>query len=230
MNFLSCLFSVFCSLILPVGAAILICLRQKGLLRSVLLGAATFTLFQLLLRLPLLQFVLAKMDWFMILSMTQPLMYSLFLGFTAGLFEEFGRYIVMRLFLKERLSTLSGVAFGIGHGGIEAVLLVGINALVLLFAPALAAVPPSMMFAGGLERVSTLLLHVGWSVMVMKSVRERKLVWLAAAFFAHGLIDTLAAYAAYLGLSVWVIELVLLLCALTAPVFIIKELRKDKKA
>ena len=45
--------------------------------------------------------------------------YALFLGFTAGLFEEVGRYLAFTTILKKRLDWKNAVAFGIGHGGIE---------------------------------------------------------------------------------------------------------------
>ena len=54
MTLTACLFALFCSLLLPAGAGTYLALRTKKA-APVLLGAACFTVFQLLTRLPLLQ-------------------------------------------------------------------------------------------------------------------------------------------------------------------------------
>ena len=87
-------------------------------------GAAVFILFQLVTRIPLIQLVLPGMDWYKETIQSNIWTYGLFLGFTAGLFEEVGRYLAFILILKN-LDWKNAVAFGIGHGGIEAILLVG---------------------------------------------------------------------------------------------------------
>ena len=53
--------------------------------------------------------------------------YLIFLGFTAGLFESVGRWVGYKWWFRNSLpyDWAHGVAFGIGHGGIEAVALVG---------------------------------------------------------------------------------------------------------
>ena len=48
---------------------------------------------------------------------------------TSGLFEESTRWIVMRYWAKRVRTWEEGVGFGLGHGGIEALLLLGIAAI-----------------------------------------------------------------------------------------------------
>ena len=55
---------------------------------------------------------------------------------------------------------------------------------------------PPLVLAGGAERVFALAAQIGFSVMVMKSVREKKPLWLLLAFVLHTLVDFGAAYAA----------------------------------
>ncbi len=228
MNTISCFFTVLCAVVLPVGAAVFLCVKSRRLVKPLLLGAATFFLFQILLRLPLLQLLLSRAGWLIVMSTIHPLWYSLFLGFTAGLFEELGRYIVMRLFMKNALDTTAGLAFGLGHGGIEALLLVGVNAVATLILYS-GSVTPSLMFAGGVERLITLVLHICWSLMVAKAVRERKAFWLLFALATHTLIDTGAACASYFSVPVWYTELALVLCALVAGWYIVNEFKKEKR-
>ena len=53
----------------------------------------------------------------------------IFLGITAGVFEECGRYMGFKLTLKKHRRFGDGVAFALGHGGIEALLIAGISSL-----------------------------------------------------------------------------------------------------
>jgi len=228
MGITSSLFAVFCTLILPICVAIYLCRLKKGLWIPTLVGATTFFVFQILIRLPIFQLVLPNIEWYLTMSSAQPLLYALFLGATAGLVEEFGRYITMKLMLKNNRQLIDGIAFGVGHGGIEAILLVGINALINLFLTSQSVVP-NLMFASGVERIVTLILHICWSIMVMKSIRERKPTWLFIAFITHTFIDAGAAFASIKGVSIWFIEVPLILCALLALVFIINEYKTKEE-
>lgn len=107
-------------------------------------------------------------------------------------------------------------------GGIEAVLLVGINSAAALFMAPMAE--PGMILAGGVERLSAMLMHVAWSVLVMKSLRDRKPLLLLWAVLGHTLVDIFAAWALYMALPVWGIEAALMLCALWAFIFIKKRI------
>ena len=204
MPVLSSVFTVTAALLLPIGAGIWLSLKKKGYLKPLGFGVLTFVVFQVLTRMPLIRGVLPKMPWYIVMQTGYPLLYALFLGGTAALFEEGGRYMVMRLFLRERQRVSDGIAFGIGHGGIEAVLLAGVNALVILLTGG--ADNAGLMFAGGVERISTMMLHVAWSVMVLKSVRERKIGYLLLALALHTIIDAAAVLAQYTGVSILMLE------------------------
>ena len=65
------------------------------------MGAAVFSITQLLLRIPILQNVLAYQSWFQVLPYASPILYGLFLAATAGLAEEPGRYLGFRLLGKK---------------------------------------------------------------------------------------------------------------------------------
>lgn len=116
--------------VLPIVAFILVRRKTKGVAGALIAGAIAFFVSQMLIRIPLMQYVLANMDWYVNLPKNSVLLYALFLGFTAGLFETVGRYLTLKLFIKEKTGYYTGISHGIGHGGIEAILLVGINVLV----------------------------------------------------------------------------------------------------
>src|SRR5699024_12800015 len=90
------------------------------------LGVLAFTVSQLLIRIPLLQYVEKNSIDFLFFSSVHPIQYAIVLGFSAALFEEGARYLAMRYLMKQR-DWRSGFLFGAGHGGIEALIIVGIQ-------------------------------------------------------------------------------------------------------
>ncbi len=116
--------------IIPIAAFIVVRKKSKGVAGAMIAGIASFVVMQLVIRVPILQLVMPQMQWFVNLSQNNILLYALFLGFTAGLFETTGRYLTLKLFIREKTSYYTGISHGIGHGGIEAIILVGINVLV----------------------------------------------------------------------------------------------------
>lgn len=220
------IFSVFAALILPVAAALWLILKKKKYLIPILLGVLTFGLFQVFTRIPALN-IMGRTAWYTMFTMKRPVLNALFLGATAGLFEEGGRWIVMRLLMKNRRRVSDGIAFGIGHGGLEAMLFVGINAAAVLIIYG-GSPTPGMTFAGGAERIFTMVLHVGWSVMVLKSAVQKKPVWLLLAFATHTTVDFAAVMFAVRSVSVLISEIVLAAFSLVMLAYIIYEFRKYK--
>jgi uncharacterized membrane protein YhfC len=221
-------FTILASVVLPIAAAIWLALKKKGYLKPILLGVLCFGFFQVLTRIPVMTLVLPKMAWYNMLSATQPFLLALFAGGTAALFEEGGRWIVMRLWMKNRHRLNDGIAFGIGHGGLEAVLLVGINSVALLILNQYSTVTPLQIFAGGFERLCTLVVHVAFSVMVLKSVALKKPLWLLLAFVLHTVIDMAAVLMQTAGFSAVAMEAVVLAFSLLLLGYILFEYKKFK--
>ncbi|MBO4981565.1 MAG: YhfC family intramembrane metalloprotease [Lachnospiraceae bacterium] len=119
--------TLFVSLILPVIVCIVFCVknRGKGVVAAWFLGAAGFFVFQIMIRTPILS-ALSLSTAFMAFAKEQYVWYCLIMAFTAGLFEVAGRYIVARI-LKKKQCFEKGVAAGLGHGGIEAMMIVGVT-------------------------------------------------------------------------------------------------------
>ncbi len=89
-------------------------------------GAIVFFVFQLVTRVPAVQLIQAAIG--PQLKASPPLMWTwlVVLALSAGVFEEVGRYLGYRLFMRGEDKTWSkAVMFGIGHGGLESVLQVG---------------------------------------------------------------------------------------------------------
>lgn len=235
---------------LPLGCVLYLLLAKKRAFIPVLVGAAVFVVFQLIIRIPLMQYVLAPMDWWT--DMVQrPWLYGIFLGLTAGLFEEFGRYLGYRTLLRKRGRWIDGFAFGVGHGGIEAMLLVGmanINSLVIAqminagqFDQIAALMPAGTadqlmtqlttmqsfdIYLGGFERICAMLIQIALSILVLMAVRKRRVWMVWVAVLAHMIIDApVVIMPEVFGSSIYDIEIFVGIVAVLALVFIILSRR-----
>ena len=179
---------------LPIAGLVLLMRRRKGAGKAFLWGAAAFVVSQLLIRIPILQLVLPNFGWFAVMQRF-PWMYGLFLGLTAGRAEETGRWIAARCFLKGKDTLAHGLAFGLGHGGIEAMLLVGPNmfagaVMVLAGQEALFPAEWAGVLVGGAERIFAMAFHVGASLLVLYGVRQGKAFrYWALAVALHTVLD-----------------------------------------
>lgn len=215
------LFLLVVAVILPLAAAIFISLRLKTL-RPVLLGAATFFIFQGLLRIPLLQWVLPKSADYVLFQFTQPILYLLFLSVTAGIFEEVGRYVVMKRFMADA-PIAHAIGFGMGHGGIEAILLVGLNLIITsVTGDLMISELGSQFYVAGFERLIAMVFHVCLSVMVWRSLRQKKPSYLFLAIMLHTLLNALALYLLIRQVSVLVIEGAIALFTLALLIYTIR--------
>ena len=186
--------SLLICLCLPAVLAAIMIIKYKASWKAFVLGAATFTVFQLLTRIPILN-LLQNDPTFILFSMTNTVLYILLLAFSAGVFEEAGRFVGMRFFMKKGLTWKNGVVFGLGHSGVEAFVLVGLPYLGILIAllsgdTAYAGTPPYTFLVGGLERVLTFAIHIGMTLLVLYSVKFKKVRFLLWAILFHTAVDS----------------------------------------
>jgi len=216
------IFTVVITSIVPCLLLLYFIFVKRRYLLAFIIGILTFTIFQVLTRLPLIQLVLPKMDWYFTFVYGYTTWYVLFLGITAALFEELGRFIMMRLFLKNNHSFNDALVFGLGHGGIEAILFVGINALYILITFHGITGDPLSMFFAGLERASTIVIHILWSVLVMKAIIDHKRYYLYLAIVMHAVLDSLVVLLQLNGMSFISIELIILAIAVVSIGWLLK--------
>lgn len=210
---LAAVWNVLVCMALPLGVLVALCVKRRPLAFSFMTGVCTFLISQVFTRIPLLN-VLQGQPGFVAFALGQRALYAVLLALSAGLFEEGGRYVAMRLTRRHR-SYADALAFGMGHGGVEA-FLVGLNSLLaLLFqSDLLAASQPLMVALSGFERIFAMLLHIGLSVLVMHAVAHKKPLWLGIALLLHTLVDAAVGLFPLWGLGTMVIEGWLVLCAL----------------
>lgn len=210
--------NAFLGIAVPVCLAVFLVRKHRARLSSILIGAGTFILFALVLESILHQLVLKGPHGSDILGNT--LLYALYGGLAAGVFEETGRFLSMKFLMKKEPSKpLPGIAYGVGHGGAEMLIIFGITMINNLVISALinsgqadaifAKVPEEAagqlqaqldqlqtlgagtLLIGLWERFSALILHLGLSMLVWVAVRKGgKWLWLfPAAIVLHAIVD-----------------------------------------
>ena len=182
--------------------------------------------------------------------------YVLYGTLMAGVFEECGRYVVLKYIMKKNRTRENSVIYGIGHGGIEilAVLLpsmitylliavlfasgkvdVALSTLKISEETAAAALPSVraaasfnfvLMAMNVVERVFAMLLHIGLTVIVFHGVVNSKAVFLPLAILLHMLMDTFPALYQRGVLPLWSVEVWAALCTAVVVLIAFKLYRR----
>lgn len=211
------IFSAVIAVGLPVVLLILVKVKLHTRIADAGIGAITFVLSALVLEqilhgvmLNLLGETLTGNIW----------LYAVYGGLAAGLFEETGRYIAMKSWIKKRLSKESSIMYGVGHGGIEAMLIVGFTSISNLITAfminsgqiesafsgiedgvgketaiqglsVLWTTPGYQFFLAGVERISAIALHICLSYLVYRAVKYGMKKFYFLAVSLHFFVDAL---------------------------------------
>lgn len=214
-------------------------------------GALTFIGSQVL-HIPFNQFLLVP--WIVDLGFPEDgtglLIGSLLVGLSAGVFEELARYIVLRRWARGARSWRSGLLYGAGHGGAEAIIFGGLALFAFIQAVALRnadlaqvfgadqvalaeqqleaywSMSPWMAMLGAVERVSALLVQMSLALMVVLSVARDDRRWLAAAILWHSAVNAVAVYTVQ-RVNVYAAEAAVFGMAVIAVAFIYGVRRSD---
>lgn len=187
---LACL-AVSTGLSILVPAALLVFCRVrygKGL-KAAAVGALCFFLGAMVLETLMHQLVFSL---FPALGLV-PAAYVIYGCLAAGLFEETSRLIGLKLLCRKDPSFVTGLGYGIGHGGFESAVMVGLSLAANLYVMlllnsgtdpaalgltgALAAVAPATFLWAGLERLFSMGLHIALSLLIWMVVTRRLPGW-----------------------------------------------------
>ncbi|ALX14837.1 hypothetical protein P350_25290 [Burkholderia cepacia JBK9] len=217
------------ALIAPAMLAVAWRCRTQVPLRVFFYGMLTFFVFQPVLRLswqmPLFYWLGTGPRW------RVPIL--VFAALTAGLFEECGRWVAFRYLLPKRHDMQTAVMLGFGHGGLEAMLLVGVGFVVLgtgylladagyavsagnrsLIGAQFAAMTPGSPFLALFERASAMAAHVGLSLIVLQAFVRGTKRWLAYAIAFHFMFDLAAVLLTrYWHVDTVLVEVLLFVCS-----------------
>ena len=241
-TFAGIIFSLCISIALPVVLLIVVHKKTKARMAMVVIGAATFFLFAMVLE-QILHAVVLGVGGERITGNIW--IYGLYGGLAAGLFEEVGRFVAMRFAMKKQLNLPNALMYGVGHGGIEAILIVGLASVsnlvtsiminagtleaslgaldqatkeaTLTQLSALWTTPSYQFFLSGIERIVAVTLHIALSVLVFQAVKLGKKRYWFLAFAIHAGVDFVTVVAAnYLNLVLVEVMLAVLVAGVVA--------------
>ncbi|MDO5717163.1 MAG: YhfC family glutamic-type intramembrane protease [Tissierellia bacterium] len=155
-------------------------MRHKKIIIPFLLGMACIFLSQWLLRTPLL--ILLKKygplgEW----EVFYPLITGFFIALSAGVFEETGRFLFRKYTLQHYDTIACAIFFGLGHGLLEAL---------LLLLPSIQSLDSNHLPLLLLERILAILYHIGASVLIWKGFwKKKEILYLFFTILLHGLIN-----------------------------------------
>lgn len=213
-NIAAMLVTLIVCLGLPVGLVIFWKIKSKAKLSAFFIGCGTFFVFALILEQILHTVVLLTMG----ARLTGNIwLYAIYGGLAAGFFEETGRFLAMRFCMSKSLNRQNAIMYGIGHGGIEAILITGMTYLsnlvltIMINGGGLEAMlaamdentaaaaysqfsqlwelAPGAFLMAGVERISAITLHIALSWLVYRAVKRKKFGFYALAVGIHFLVD-----------------------------------------
>ncbi len=221
-----------------VGLAVFLKKKKGADLLPFFVGAAVMFLFA---------FVLENLVHSVVLTNTSTgsnlLLYSIYGGLMAGLFEETGRLIAFKTVLKKKLDKkANALMYGAGHGCFEAIWILGIaminnliwsilinsgntallyssvtegmEAQISLTIATLISSSPFVFLAGLIERSFAIVIQISLSVFVWYAVREKRIGYYFCALALHAVIDFLTAFVSGSGVSIILVELLIGVLAL----------------
>ncbi|MDO4862956.1 MAG: YhfC family glutamic-type intramembrane protease [Ruminococcus sp.] len=224
------------AVLLPIVVLVVWMVRTKAKLVPFWVGCLVFPVFALLIE-GGVAFVITFIDNKTLGILGKPLPLYLFSAAMAGIFEETGRVVGMKTLMRKYRDRRDGVTYGIGHGGIESVLLVGGGAAFTLLLALLTntgmldtvtaqysdELKDAFMtnlrtmtengfdtyMLGFFERISAIMLHVALSIIVFAGVRQKGKLWLyPLAIFIHFAADCTVIFPHVLGMPLWLFEVV----------------------
>lgn len=247
--------SLILSFGLPIVLLILVKIKLKASLTSFIIGSATFIVFALVLE-PILHSVVLTATGTLLTD--NIILYGLYGGLAAALFEETGRLIAMKFFMKESLNKQNTIMYGIGHGGIEAILLVGLTYISNLLSAfminsgALQAsmelvdaelqqttfeqikvlweLPAWQFYMAGVERLIAITLQIALSVLVYKAISLKSRPYWFISFGIHFAVDFLTVVVTGLGAPIWIVEVLLLIAVVFVARYAYKLYKEEVSA
>jgi len=208
---------------LPLGVLVWWRETRKAKLLPFFVGAAVFVVFALVLETLLHQVCVFGDNAVSRAINANPYLYMLYGALAAGIFEETGRCVAFRWLIGKRRypERDTAVTYGIGHGGIEAMLTLGVTyagmfilalylrhgnqpaALAMMggdaealstYIATLEQFTPGTVLLEMIERGGAMILHIALSIFVFLAVRDKtQWTWFPFAVALHAIADMPAA-------------------------------------
>jgi uncharacterized membrane protein YhfC len=232
---------LFLAIVLVVVSSIAMFLRKHERIswKPIFIGVAVWFVFTQILEAGL---------HFLVFTTTQiqanPWAFAAYGAIAAGVFEEVGRYIGYRVFLKKYREWKDGVAYGFGHGAIEMLFISGMTVIQYLVATSMLSggqvIPPPVIellntinatphiiFTLSLfERIMVLPIHILFSLIVLHAIRSKKIIFLFYAIALHALVDVAPVLYQAKVIPLWIPMIVVAVWGIIATVYIVRSKRR----
>lgn len=213
-----CVISFILSAIVPVICMIYLAAKKKLNFKALAVGVFLYVVFISILE-QLFHFVVLGSDYTKSFVYRHPVLFMLYGGLTAGLFEETARLVGFKFLLKvkDKESGYTGLSYGLGHGSFESVMTGGIvsvyNLITLsminsgtmanmlsqadaetadslrLTIETMTSTPAPNYLLTGVVRITSLIIQVALSLIVFKAVKEKKWKYFGYAILMHAIAD-----------------------------------------
>lgn len=186
-----------------------------------MLGFLSFFISQIMLRIPLLNF-LAKNPGFVVFQLQNALFIGCLIAISAGVFEEVFRFLFRRFLIRDSIKIAEPVIFGLGHSLME---------IIYIFTPVVLASGLSVISPlAVVERIFATLLHIEFSIIIWNGfLANKKYSYLFLAILLHSLCDIIIPIAGSLGVGIYVTEILFLLVVAVTGVILLKINRLEWK-
>ncbi|MBO4446172.1 MAG: YhfC family intramembrane metalloprotease [Clostridia bacterium] len=252
---LTCVFLgliVVVCILVPVLSGILAKKKLGGNPANIIIGALVFFVFA---------YVLESLMHVLVLKgpgkgITESIwLYALYGGLAAGIFEETGRFVAMKKVMKKPLIKQNSVMYGIGHGGIEMILVGAMGAISNIAISVMVnsgmadkvfgSVPADQMeqaiaqysplwtsspFVFGLsavERILAFTLQICLSYIVYRAVKDNRIQLFILAIFIHFFVDGAAVVLASKA-NTYIAEAFLFVLTVAIAVVIVNLYKKEE--
>ena len=111
----------------PLGIAIWWLVKKKENFVTYLVGVVTFCLFVFVLEKPIQNALIIPDHAVSRFINARPVLWAFVVGLFPGVFEETGRFVAFKTVLKKKRNKETSITYGLGHGGVEMMLLFGLT-------------------------------------------------------------------------------------------------------
>ena len=246
--------SAIISIGLPIFLFVFFRKKYNAHFLPMIIGAVAFIIFALILERIINSIVYKNFS-----LREKPLLFILYAPFMAGIFEETARFISFKILKKKFTGISTGLSYGIGHGGIESVLLAGFSMMAGLVLSILintgnieiitgklqgetldqlniqlstiSTTPSYMFLLSGVERIFAISIQISLSVIVFYSVFCKNKLWLfPLAVILHAIMDiSPAAFQVGIMKNILMVYILLCLSATLIAILTIYLHRKSKE-
>ncbi len=241
-------------ILLPVLVFIVWKVKTHSPVKPVIIGAVTFFLFAIVLKLPLAYLLYQDNNSAAQQISSNPWLYYLVGGLLAGVFEESGRFIAFKTLLKINKKKNTAISYAIGHGGFESMYIgfsmfsilsvaIMINSghiseltsglstdQIALFEDQLSqysSITVITALLSVLERCCAMIFHTAMSIFVFRAVNDKKKLWLyPTAILCHAAFDFIIVFTKF-GLPLTALELIFVFYSLAMLIIAYRHVYKS---